>query len=273
MPNSILIRYFFLAIYKVKKKQRHIFLIFFLIFILFNFSCVSRKKLVYLEDQKKEEIKDEYINIRPEKKIQPFDNIYVKVSSIDEKTASIFADQARVTGQNIELISYTVDQSGYINFPFVGEIYVKDLTLKEAQLKIEAEVSQYLSNISIIVKFVNNTVAVLGEVRRPGEYPFYKDQITIFQALSFAGGFSDFGNKTNVVLIREAKNKINYYYLDLTDKNIVASSYYYIIPNDIIVIKPIKQKFRNLSPINWQIVLTTLTTAATLYLLFFNQSN
>jgi len=241
--------------------------------VCFNISCVPRKKLIYFQENKKEEIVNEYINIRPEKKIQPFDNVYVKVSSIDEKTASIFADQARVTGQDINLISYTVDQSGYINFPFVGEIYVKDLTLKEAQQKIEAEVGQYLSNISIIVKFVNNTVAVLGEVRRPGEYPFYKDQITIFQALSFANGIEEFGNKTNVTLIRESQNKINYYFLDLTNKDVVSSEYYYIIPNDIIVVKPIRQKFRNLSPINWPIVLTTVTTAATLYLLFFNQSN
>lgn len=253
------------------RKQRHI-LFFILISIFFNFSCVPRKKLVYLQDQKKEERKDEYINIRPEKKIQPFDNVFIKVSSIDEKTASIFADQSRITGQDINLISYTVDQSGYINFPFVGEIYVKDLTLNEAQEKIETEVSQYLSNISIIVKFVNNTVAVLGEVRRPGEYPFYKDQITIFQALSFANGFADFGDKTNVTLIRESQNKINYYYLDMTDKSIVASEYYYIIPNDIIVVKPIRQKYRNLSPVNWPIFLTTLTTAATLYLLFFRQN-
>ena len=228
--------------------------------------------MVYFQEQKKEESVDEYINIRPEKKIQPFDNIFVKVSSIDEKTASIFADQARVSGQDINLISYTVDQSGYLNFPFVGLIYIKDLTLNEAQQKIQGEVSQYLSNVSIIVKFVNNTVAVLGEVDRPGEYSFYKDQITIFQALSFANGIDDFGNKTNVTLIRESQNKINYYYLDLTNKDIVASEYYYIIPNDIIVVKPIRQKYRNLSPVNWPIFLTTITTAATLYLLFFNSN-
>lgn len=256
------------------KNQKQILIFVLLISIVFNFSCVPREKLIYLQDEKKKEEKiDEYINIRPEKKIQPFDNIYVRVSSIDEKTAAIFADQNRMTGSNIDLISYTVDQSGYIIFPFVGELYVKDLTLKEAQQIIETEVSQYLSNISIIVKFVNNMVAVLGEVRNAGQYPFYKDQVTIFEALSFASGFSNYGNKTNVLLIRESQNRINYYTLDLTDKAIVSSDHYYIIPNDIIVVKPIRQKFRSLSPVNWPIVLTTVTTAATLYLLFFNRSN
>ncbi|MCD4683269.1 MAG: polysaccharide biosynthesis/export family protein [Bacteroidales bacterium] len=231
---------------------------------------------MYLQDQKPDEIQDEYDNVRPEKTIQPFDNIYIKVSSIDEKTANIFADQGRGGSEsNINLLSYTVNQSGYIDFPFVGEIYVKDMTLQEAQQTIETEVSEYLTNISITVKFVNNTVAVLGEVTRPGEYSFYRDQITIFQAISFAGGFKDFGNKTSVILVREAKNKLNYYYLDLTDKDIVSSEYYYIIPNDAIIVKPINQKYRNLRMTNLPLFLSSITTIVTVMTLYFTiiQSN
>jgi polysaccharide export outer membrane protein len=251
------------------------FKIAYLVIILFSIgitSCIPKRKLVYLQDQKKDEYKDIYLNVRPEKKIQPFDNVYIKVSSIDDRTASIFSTAAQNT-VNVDLISYTVDQSGYINFPFVGEIFVKNMTLREAQQKIEEEVGQYLPNISITVKFVNNRVAVLGEVTRPGEYAFYRDQITIFQALSYAGDFTDYGNKEDVILIREAKNEINYYYLDLTEKDIVGSPYYYIIPNDVIIVKPIKQKFRNLGMVNWPIYLTTITTAVTLYLIFAPRNN
>jgi polysaccharide export outer membrane protein len=118
------------------------------------------------------------------------------------------------------------------------------------------------------VKFVNNRVAVLGEVRVPGEYAFSRDQVTILQALSFAGDITDYGNKKDVILIRESQNQINYHYLDLSDKEVVASEYYYIIPNDVIIVRPIKLKFRNLSMLNWPIYLTTITTAVTLYLLF-----
>jgi polysaccharide export outer membrane protein len=245
-----------------------------LISALFILSCVPKRKLSYLHDQKQKELVNTYMNIRPEKTVQPFDNVYIKVSSIDERTANIFESQNRaIGGPNIDLISYTVDQSGYINFPFVGEIYIKDLTLGQAQTRIEEEVSQYLSNISIIVKFVNNRVAVLGEVRMPGEYPFYRDQITIFQALSYASGFADYGDKENVMLIRESSNKVNYHYLDLTDKDIVSSEFYYIIPNDIIVVKAVNAKYRNLSLVNWPIFLTTITTAVTLYLIFAPRNN
>jgi polysaccharide export outer membrane protein len=238
---------------------------------IFFVSCIPRKKLLYTQDQKPKELVNEYINIRPEKTIQPFDNIFIKVSSIDEQTANIFATKGSAAGmQNINLLSYTVDGAGYVNFPFVGDIYVKDLTINQAQEKIEEEVGQYLSNISISVKFVNNTVAVLGEVNRPGNHDFYSDQITIFQALSLASGIGDYGNKTNVILVRESQGKINYHYIDLTDKAVVASDYYYLIPNDVLIIRPVRQKYRNLSLINVPLFLTTITTAVTLYFLFRN---
>jgi polysaccharide export outer membrane protein len=224
---------------------------------------------LYFQEQK-DGNQNDYTNLRPEKTIQPFDNLYIQVSSIDEKTANIFGAQGRGSSAgDINLISYTVNQDGFVTFPFVGEIFVEGLKLQEARQKIEKEVGQYLPNISIIVKFVNNTVAVLGEVIRPGEYVFYRDQITIFQALSLAGDFRDYGDKEKVILIRELKNKISYHYIDLTDKNIVSSEFYYIIPNDVIIVKPINAKFRNLSLVNMPLILSTISTLTSLAILVY----
>lgn len=233
-------------------------------------SCIPKKKLLYLQDSEDTKYKNDYANLRPEKTIQPFDNLHIQVSSIDEKTANIFGSQGRSTSQtDINLLSYTVNQNGFITFPFVGEILVQGLKLQEAREKIEAEVGEYLTNVSITVKFVNNSVAVLGEVARPGEYVFFRDQITIFQALSLAGDFRDYGDKHNVILIREIKNKISYHIIDLTDKNIVSSDFYYIIPNDVIVVKPVNAKFRNLSLVNVPLVLSSISTLVSLALLAY----
>jgi polysaccharide export outer membrane protein len=245
-------------------------LLFGLIILILLSSCIPKRKLLYLQEQKDGKQKNEYSNLRPEKTIQPFDNLHIQVSSIDEKTANIFGSQGGSSSPtDINLVSYTVNQNGYITFPFVGEIFVEGLKLQEAREKIEKEVGEYLSNISVTVKFVNNTVAVLGEVSRPGEYIFYRDQITIFQALSLAGDFRDYGDKENVILVRELKNKIHYYSLNLTDKNIVSSEYYYIIPNDVIIVKPVNAKFRNLSLVNMPLILSTLSTLASLTLLIY----
>jgi polysaccharide biosynthesis/export protein len=106
----------------------------FIIFLMAGMgSCIPTKKLIYTHDHMPKEEINEYVNIRPQKTIQPFDNIFIKVSSIDERTNSIFANQRGGPDANINLISYTVSQNGYVDFPFVGEIYVKDMTLKDAQ--------------------------------------------------------------------------------------------------------------------------------------------
>jgi polysaccharide biosynthesis/export protein len=245
------------------------FIFWILVFVILS-GCVPKKKLIYLQEEQKNKTVDSYGNVRPEKTIQPFDNIYIQVSSTDEKTANIFNMLGRATSQmDMNIVSYTVNQDGNIVFPFVGVINVQGLRLQEAQQKIEAEVEEYLPNISITVKYVNNTVAILGEVSRPGEYVFYRDQITIFQALSLAGDFRDYGDKKNIILIREIKNKIYYHYIDLTKKDIVSSEFYYIIPNDVIVVKPINAKFRNLSLVNMTLILSTMSTLVSLFVIIY----
>jgi polysaccharide export outer membrane protein len=201
--------------------------------------------LRYVADQPgSSTIKNDFVNNREEKTIQPYDYLYIKIFSLDEKTNNIFNER----GVNVanELLSYSVDGSGNISLPFVSNIYVKDLTINQAREKIEKSLQVYLNNISVIVRFVSNKVTVLGEVRNPGQHPFYDERISIFQALGLASGASDFGNLSNVTLLRERDNVLKYYTLDLTKKNIASSEYYYLLPNDIVIINPINAKYRDL---------------------------
>jgi len=128
---------------------------------------------------------------------------------------------------DINTISYQISKDGYLEFPFVGQILLKDLTIKEAKTKIESALSQYVSNISVNVKFVNNSVTLLGEIGRQGKYTFQTDQISVFDALGLAGGMTDYGNRKRVVLVRETNGQIAYSTIDLTDKKIAASANYF----------------------------------------------
>ena len=157
-----------------------------------------------------------------------------------------------------------VDDKGYINFPFIGTIQVKDLTINEAKAKIEKSLSVYLNNISVMVRFVGNKITILGEVNGPGEYSFYDEKITVFQAIGFAHGISNFGNKEKVTLIREKDNNIKYYNIDLTKKDIVASDFYYLLPNDIVIVNPINAKYREMRTYSLNLLSTILSTVAVL---------
>lgn len=234
------------------------------------FSCVPQEKLRYVQDETSSQIKTSYNHVRPVKRIQPFDNLYIKVLSIDAETAQIFSNETMMNGPgfDVNLISYTVNEKGIVDFPFVGEIDVNNLTLKEAKLKIENALSEYISNTSITIKFVNSNITVLGEVKQQGEFPYFKEQINIFQAIGFAGGMTDYGDKSRITLIREYDNVIKYHYLDLTDKKVIETEYFYLQPNDIVIVEPIKTKFRNLRTFTYSTLLATATTLVTILYFF-----
>lgn len=222
------------------------------------FSCAPVNKLKFVADTGPGSIKNDFYNDRSEKTIQPFDYLYIKIFSLDEKTNAVFNERS-MNVEN-ELLSYTVDGKGSITMPFVGEILVKDMTINQAREKIEKSLSVYLNNISIIVRFVSNKVTVLGEVNLPGQHAFYDEKVTVFQAIGFAGGASGFGDLSSVTLVREKDNVIKYYYLDLTKKNIASSEYYYLLPNDVLIINPIKAKYRELRDYALNLTATVLTS-------------
>jgi polysaccharide export outer membrane protein len=163
-----------------------------------------------------------------------------------------------------ELLSYAVDEKGNVNLPFIGIINVKDMTINQAKAQIEKSLGVYLNNISVVVRYVGNKISVLGEVNHPGQYSFYDEKVTVFQAIAFASGTTTYANLSNVTLIREKDSKISYHYLDFTKKNIVGSEFYYLLPNDILVFNPINAKYRSLKDYSLTIIATLISSVSAL---------
>lgn len=240
--------------------------IFILVSMSFLASC-NYDMLKYVSDEGSGNVKNDFVNERSEKTIQPYDYLYIKIFSLDEKTNTLFNERGMSLPN--ELLSYSVDGAGHVNLPFVTNIYVKDLTINQAREKIEKSLSLYLNNISVVVRFVSNKVTVLGEVRFPGQHPFYDERISVFQALGLASGASDYGNLSNVTLVREKDNIIKYYKLDLTKKNIASSEFYYLLPNDILIINPINAKYRDLKDYAVNRAATVVSATAALFSILY----
>ncbi len=237
--------------------------ILYLLIFLLAVGCVPTQKLKYTINTPGS--KNEYYNNITEKTIQPYDYLYIRIYSLDQATSNIFNGEMQYSQNSEMLQSYVVNEEGYITFPFIGNILVKDLTIEQARLKLEKELNKYLTNVSLRVRFVGNKITVVGEVSRPGNYTFFDEKITVFQALGLAGDIASFGDKTKVTLLREKDNQIKYYYLDLTDKKIVESDYFYLLPNDILLVEPVRAKYRSLQDRSVILmILSALTTIATL---------
>lgn len=233
--------------------------IFFLILI-FSVSCVPVDKLSYFNDIN--DLEEPGVNPRTQKVIMPFDKLYVKVLSIDPQTSLIFntSEEIRYSSTGSSVIGYLVDEGGNINFPFVGNINVGGLTTSKASEKIQKALNDYVSNTSISVKYVDNQVTVLGEVQRQGVYNFSQDKINIYDAIGLGGGITRYGNRKNVILIRNEGDKIMHHRLNLSDSKIALKDTYYIQPNDVIVVEPLKAISSSYQNITYTTVLTSITT-------------
>ncbi len=244
----------------MKKEIKIYFLKTIVIFVLFfSASCVPTKKLVFFNDIN--ELEEPVVNPRTQKLIMPFDNLYIRVISIDEKTNQIFnsSDQVRFNTTS-NMISYTVDESGDITFPFVGKIKVGSLTTSEASVKIQNALNDYVSNTSIIVKYVDNQVTIMGEVVQQGVFPFTQDKLNIYEALALGRGLTRYGNRKNIILIRQEGDKIMHYRLNLSDSKIASKDYYYILPNDVLVVEPMKPISNSYQNMTYSSILTSITT-------------
>jgi polysaccharide export outer membrane protein len=247
---------------KNKIKSLRLFLLVFIL-ALSAVSCVPTSQLSYFNDV--QYLDEPTVNPRTQKLIKPFDKLYIRVLSIDLQTSQIFnaSDELRMGsyGNMAGLIGYLVDEDGNINFPFVGKINVGSLTTAEAADKIQKALSDYVSNTSIIVKYVDNQVTVMGEVQRQGVYSFTQDKLNIYEALGLGGGITRYGDRQKIILIRNEDGKIIHYRLNLSDSKIANKSYYYVMPNDVIIVEPLNAISTSYSNITYTTILSTISTA------------
>ncbi|MFA9391545.1 MAG: polysaccharide biosynthesis/export family protein [Prolixibacteraceae bacterium] len=247
-------------------RQRIKSLLFGLIIGTFIFSsCVPLKDYVYLQGDL--ETSDLEIAEPAAYRIQSNDNLYIQVISNDELSMYFnlsSTDRYLNNDAAIELGSYKVDANGEIDFPYVGNVVVKGLTTSEVKEIISTSIAERLVQYSVVVKLVNRSVSLLGEFNTPGTYSFYKDQMTIFEAIGMGHDITDFGNRHKVKVIRHVNGQKNVTNIDLTSTEIFKSEYYYILPNDIVYVEPTNRVY-GAKTLPFATILTTINTIVLLY--------
>lgn len=246
----------------LQKPGNSIIFLFVISIIIALSSCIPQKKIKLIQSKAKNDTINQFVlKHRPKNTIQPFDNLYIKVISPDVNTSNMFnSESMNVQNVNYNMISYAVNDSGYIDFPFVGMVKLKDLTVTDAKDTIQKYLRQFISEASVVIKFVGKSITVVGEVKQQGNFVIYSDNINVFKALSLAGGITDVGDREKVTVIREIDGRATFHYLDLTDKYVMQSDFYYLKPDDVIVIQPLKQKSFGFTSFPYSLVLTSLTT-------------
>lgn len=240
-------------------------------------SCVPQKKMLYLKDVQMatESQSVNYVNERTvDYKLQPGDNLYIRIiNNIDEKSvASLTGDnnlRANMsTDASIYLQSYTLDEQGCIELPLTGKIELKGLTVDGAKDKMQEMLNKYFNQTTLIVKLSNFNLTVLGEVVKPGMYKVYQSQINLFEAVAMAGNMTNFAKNDAVKIIRQTDNGSEVVTVDMGSADILTSPYYYLKPNDIIYVEPLKIKQWGFTAFPYSTAISIVTLGVTLYSIF-----
>jgi len=238
---------------------------FFVISAVFLFSCTSQKKMIYLQHLSETDSLLHNSYGEETYRIQPGDVIFVRISSLNKDINEIFNSSDFVTSSYINEISlyykgYLVSDEGKIEMPVLGRIEVANRTLNEIQQLIQNKTMEYFKEVYVTVKYGGFKITVLGEVRHPGVFYFYNNKITLLEALGQAGDLNEFGNRENILLLRTNNKGIENKRINLLDKNIIKSPYFYLQPNDVIYVEPIKTKAWKLNSANVSIILSSIST-------------
>ena len=231
-------------------------------------SCYYNKRLVYLQDKRFDEDHTTHVvNHAQPYRLQKNDVISVKVkSATDSKISEIF----NITNDNMATFSspanlymdgYSVENSGMITLPILGSLVVEGLTLQEAQDSIQNRANKYLNQATALVKLVSFKVTVLGEVKNPGYHYVFNNQVTVLEALGLAGDLTNFGNRKNVKLIRPVPEGSEVTILDITDPDLLKSPYFFLMPNDVLYVEPLRARSNRSNLEVWGVIFSAATTA------------
>ncbi len=216
--------------------------------IIFCVSCKSPKEIAYFQDTTANTITQ-----IPDKRpitIKAEDKISIVVNSKDEQLTNLFnlLEATRKVGSYTnnnqgEVLGYTVNSDGYIDFPVLGKIKVEGLTRQEIAKLIKDElISKNLVKDPIVtVDYMNLSVSVLGEVKTPGKYYLDKDCMTLVDVISLAGDLTIYGKRENIKVLRNENGEQKVYVVNLCSNNeLMNSPAYYLQQNDIIYVEPNK---------------------------------
>jgi len=183
-------------------------------------------------------------------RLQVSDILYIDIKAENSDIVSLFKSSgsnsnSQNKGEGLYFSGYTVDRHGNIRIPYIGDLNVLGYTENEVRLKIEGELGNFLKNpdlVFVTVKLTGIRFIVTGEVGSPGTINLTQNQVSIIDAIANAGEISELGNRENVILIRKTLDGVKKYSLNLTEIEVFESENFYVQPNDIIYVEPLKQK-------------------------------
>lgn len=212
-------------------------------------SCIAHKDIVYFQGDVQQQVKVKEINNQPYR-LKVDDVLYIELKTTNENLVRLFSNTALQTGAQVSdqtnyYNGYTVDKQGFITIPYIQKINVLGYTTDEVSDKIKSGLGRYFKNtedVFVLVKLSGFRYTIIGEVNNTGTKVLYQNAVNLVEAVANAGDIAITGDKKNVEVIRATLDGVQKYTVDMTQLSMFDSEVYYLQPNDIINVPPLKQK-------------------------------
>ncbi|MCS5489039.1 polysaccharide biosynthesis/export family protein [Algoriphagus limi] len=235
--------------------------LYFLFLLLLGASCISNKRITYLQnlsDSTSYELNEfiPFAEIDYEYILQPYDMVEIDFASSDEELTEAFSYQnsrnmggirggaGGGTGQGSDplyFMGYSIDKDGMVEVPKLGKIKIAGLTEEQAKEKVETEINKFFKEeVYVKLRIAGIRYTTLGEFNSVGVQIIYKNRATIFDALANSGETTLLGKKNKLFIIRQYDGGVKIHQINLNDRALLASPFYFIQPNDILYMEPMK---------------------------------
>ncbi|EQB91564.1 sugar transporter [Elizabethkingia anophelis 502] len=275
----------YLQIFDFKENMKIRSFLMLLLVVLAIVSCRTRNDINYLQDVDKAATETA---LRMENNtLQPGDQLVINIMAKDLDVVKPFnqnyssgqiLQNPQLTGNVSPTIptttgpTYIIDQNGEIDFPVIGKLTTKGMTIDQFKQSLHTKIVRYIKEPTVSVKLNNFRVSVMGEVTRPGEYIIADGQTNLMKALALAGDLTMYGTRDNVLLVRSIDGKIEKVRIDLTRSDFMDSPYYNLKQGDVIYVSAnrTKEKTSRLDP-NMPIYISVASIVVTILALVFKK--
>jgi len=193
--------------------------------------------------------------VYPEPVIQTNEMVSITVYSDDPRASAYYNLPVQPTITNSATISsglttapqqdgssYLVDESGNIQFPGLGPLKVSGLTKNQLYKMLDSALADKLQHPYYIIRLSSYKITMIGEVAKPGSFTIPNERVSLLEAIALAGDLTPYGRRDNVLIIREINGQRSFERLDLRKPEILSSPYFYLQPNDMVIVDLTKNK-------------------------------
>lgn len=223
------------------------------------FSCVSNEKLIYIQKLQENrgpllETSQKYPYVTEEYLLQVNDIVEINIKTTDEKLNLVFGaitndnqnqmamGGAQSSGDAFYMNGYTIDDFGMVEVPLLGKLKILGLNTDEAKILVENEMKKFMNEGEYFVRVRLGGVrfSALGEFNRSGKYTILQNRVTILEAIAFAGDLNRVAKRDEILLVRQYPDGSQIHKINLLDRELLGSEFYFVRPNDMIYALPMK---------------------------------